>query len=253
YKLNLNTLNLTTKNTTIMDFTTKKNHIYNNKLYVFGGTFYNQYDLDLNEELIGTAYNINNYFSRAGTCIDDHNVYIVGGSLAVPLNDDVKKIYRLNLNTNAIAEVATMSKNRWFASAEIINNKIYSFFGVEVLYPPEERNILHNNIQIYDLTTNSFELINIENNIYYSFTAKYDNYIFVAGIKVLNPNEGDLTGSYFGYFDTTTNSLHEIEISTENNTYDFPYFCEIEIMNNKIYALMKDAENNYSIQVANLN
>jgi hypothetical protein len=255
-KLNLNNLNLTTKNTTSADFATKRNHIYNNKLYVFGGDYYNRYDLDLNEDLIGTSYSEQRSFTRQGTCIQDNNLYIIGGFLGgivIPNYD--KKILKLNLASDAIEEVATMQKNRWGASAELVNNKIYTFFGSEVLSLPEEGYILHNDIQIYDLTTNTFQNIAIENNIYRSFTAKYHNYIFVAGTKVMNSSEGNVTpiDSYFGYFDTTTNTLHEIEIFTENNTYSFPYICEIEIMNNKIYALMRNSENNYSVQVANLN
>ena len=55
-----------------------------------------------------------------------------------------------------------------------------------------------------------------------------------------------------GYFDTKTNKMTEIKTIIEGNNYDFPFICEIEIMNDKIYALVRNSENTFSIQVADL-
>jgi hypothetical protein len=44
----------------------------------------------------------------------------------------------------------------------------------------------------------------------------------------------------------------EIPTTVSNNTFSFSFISEIEIMNNKIYALVRDSNNNFSIQVANL-
>jgi hypothetical protein len=257
YKLNLNDLKLISKNATITDFVTKRNYIYNNQLYVFGAEKYTIYDLDLNTTTPSTPYLPNNLFSRFGFIAQNENVYIIGGFLGGSTQDPTynKKIYNLNLNTNKFLEFATMPKNRNGSSAEIVDNKIYSFFGYENIKSNTTSPSIQmlDDLQIYDINSNSFQTINLAKNVKVSFTAKYKNYIFVAGNKTAGSTFTVINGSFFGYFDTKTNVMTEIPITVENNNLNFPYICEIEVMNNKIYALVKNSFNSFSIQVANLN
>ncbi len=256
YKLNLNDLKLFSKNATITDFVTKRNYIYNNQLYVFGAEKYTIYDLDLNTTTPSTPYLPNNSFSRFGFTAQNENVYIIGGFLGGSTQDPTydKKIYKLNLNTNNFLEFATMPKNRNGSSAEIVDNKIYSFFGYENIKSSTTSPSIQmlDDLQIYDINSNSFQTINLAKNVKVSFTAKYKNYIFVAGNKTAGSTSTVINGSFFGYFDIRTNTMTEIPITVSNNNLDFPHICEIEIMNDKIYALVKNSSNSFSIQVANL-
>lgn len=111
---------------------------------------------------------------------------------------------------------------------------------------------LLNNIQVYDLSTKSFQNIPFNCQVKVSFTAKYNHYIFVAGNSTAGSFESPVSGAFMGCFDTKTNKMTEIKTIIEGNSYDFPFICEIEIMNDKIYALVRNSENSFSIQVANL-
>lgn len=165
-----------------------------------------------------------------------------------------KKLWKYSLQTSLFTLQANMPKNRNGSSAEIVNNKIYSFFGYENTKSGTTAPTIQllNDVQIYDLNSNSFQAKDLAKNVKVSFTAKYENYIFVAGNKIDESLSSAVNGSFFGYFDTKTNIMTEISITVENNNLDFPYICEIEIMNNKIYALVKNSSSAFSIQVANL-
>ena len=260
YKLNVNDLKLTTKNTIARDFATKRMHIFNNKLFVFGGEKFNKYDLNLNEEIVGTYYGsfvTYKSFSRFGSCILNENAYIIGGFLGGESTSDSnydKKIWKHNLNTNTFVQVASMPKNRYGGSSEIVNNKIYSFFGYEQIQDGNTNGTIQvqNDLLIFDINTNSFQTIALTKNVKISFTAKFENYIFMAGNKIDSNSSSLVNGSFFGYFNTTTNTMTEIPVTVSDNGYAFPYFCEIEIMNGKIYALVKNTSSSFSIQVANI-
>lgn len=257
YKLNINNLTLTTKSITVRDFATKRIHIYNDKLFVLGGEKYNKYDLNLNDEIVGTYYGssvADKSFSRFGSCISNDNVYIIGGFLGGNENDN-KKIWKHNLTINTVEQVANMPTNRSGGSSEILNNKIYTFFGYEQITNINNTNPeikLLSNLLIYDIKANDFQKIGLPTGVKISFTAKYKNYIFVAGNKTDGNFSSVVNGSFFGYFNTTTNLMTEIPITVSDSNYSFPYLCEIEIMNDKIYALVKNTTNSFSIQVANL-
>lgn len=258
YKLDLNNLNLLTKTTILSDFVTKRNHIYKDTLYVFSGSGYTKFDLDLNKNISWNKYNPDKIFSRFGSAILNENVYIVGGFFGFEDADEPnydKKIWKNNLNTNLLEFEAYMPKNRNGGSSEILNNKIYTFFGYEKIDDPNTTSPaiqLLNDIQIYDINTKNFESISLPSQVKASFTAKYKNYIFVAGNKTDGNFSSPVNGGFFGYFDTRTNTMTEIPITVSNNTFSYAYISEIEIMNNKIYAIVRDANNNFSIQVANL-
>lgn len=258
YKFNVNTLELITKNNTLSDFVTKRNHIYNNKLYVFGGSGFTSHDLDLNQSQSQVIYSNSRIFSRFGSAISYDDVYIIGGFLGgedstLPGYD--KKIWKHNITTNSMTLQAQMPKNRNGGSSEIINQKIYTFFGYENINDPSTTtpNIqLLNDIQIYNITNNSFQTISLPAQVKVSFTAKYNNHIFVAGNKSAGNFNSSIDGSFFGYFNTETNTMTEIPVTVSDNTFSYAYISEIEIMNGKIYAIVKDSQNNFSIQVANL-
>jgi hypothetical protein len=188
----------------------------------------------------------------------NETLYIVGGFLGgedpnQPNYD--KKIWKYNVNTKLLELESTMPKNRNGGSSEIVKNKIYTFFGYEKTNSPNSTTPtieLLNDVEIYNLKTKDFENITLPSNVKVSFTAVYNNYIFVAGNKNDGGFSSPINGSFFGYFDTNTKKLVEIPIEVSENTYDFPYISEIEILNDKIYAIVRNAANAYSIQVANL-
>ncbi len=243
------------KNTPTQDFITKRNCIYNNQLYVFGAQRCNAYNIDLSLNFSPLPYKTNLVLSRFGFTTLNENAYIVGGFIGGSYSDD-KKIWKFNMITNSFTEQATMSVSRSGGSSEIVNNKIYTFFGYERIDNPINNIGVYfkflNDLQIYNLSTNLFENVALTNNVKVSFTAKYNNYIFVAGNKTTEYYSSPVVGSFFGYFNTDTNIMTEIPITVQENNFAFPYICEIEVMNNKIYALVKNNANVYSIQVANL-
>ena len=257
YKITLNDLKLISKNVSVMDFVTKRNHIYNNQLWVLGGSGLTSYNLDLTVNKNYTSYPDNKSFSRFGSVLNNENIYFVGGGLGGEDPNDPnfdKKLWKYSLQTSLFTLQANMPKNRNGSSAEIVNNKIYSFFGYENTKSGTTQPTIQllNDVQIYDINSNSFQAINLAKNVKVSFTAKYESYIFVAGNNTDGSSSTVITGSFFGYFDTKTNVMTEIPITVENNNLDFPYICEIEVMNNKIYALVKNSPSAFSIQVANL-
>lgn len=253
YKLDVNSLFLKTKNVTISDFVTKRNYISNNKLYVFGSSKNTTYDLELNSNQTPVTHETQKVFSRFGFAVQNENAYIIGGFLGIN-NEDNKKIWIYNLNTSLFTVQATMDKNRKGGSSEIVNKKLYTFFGYQDLLNTTSSTFQPlNDILIYNFKNNDFITIPLITNVKVSFTAKFDTLIFVAGNKQTETGiDSSVNGSFFGYFDTTTNTMTEIPITVTNNSYSFPYICEIEIMNNKIYALVKNSTNTFSVQVANL-
>ncbi|TAF68247.1 MAG: hypothetical protein EAZ58_09285 [Flavobacterium sp.] len=260
YKINVSNQKLTIKNSAVSDFVTKRNHIFEDKLYVLGGEKFNSYGLDLTEETKGSRYGsfiTSKVFSRFGTCISDSDVYIIGGflggeSLSEPNYD--RKIWKLNLKQNTFDFVDYMPKNRNGASSEYSKGTIYTFFGYENVKSTNLRPAIKllNDIQVYDLSSKSFQSIPYDRQVRVSFTAKYNHYIFVVGNTSADSYESPINGSFMGYFDTKTNKMTEIKTIIEGNTYNFPFICEIEIMNDKVYALVRNSENSFSIQVANL-
>ncbi|MEM0576176.1 hypothetical protein [Flavobacterium polysaccharolyticum] len=260
YKINVSNQKLTIKNSAVSDFATKRNHIFEDKLYVLGGEKFNRYGLDLTEETKGSRYGsfiTPKIFSRFGTCISDSDVYIIGGFLGGETTSEPnydRKIWKLNLIKNTFDFVDNMPKNRNGGSSEYIKGTIYTFFGYENVKSMNSSPAIKllNDIQVYDLSSKSFLSIPYDRQVRVSFTAKYNHYIFVAGNTTADSYESPVNGSFMGYFDTKTNKMTEIKTIIEGNTYDFSFICEIEIMNDKVYALVRNSENSFSIQVANL-
>ena len=258
YKLNLGNSEIKNIIKDGPDFITKRPIIYNNNLYVYGGQKTNKYDLNLTEISTSVYQNINNpnlVFSRFGLTNNNNVSYIIGGRISGSEVNLGKEIFTHNLVTNTVEELALMPEPRYGSSSETLNNKLYIFNGYETLTQqnstsPETK--LLNSILIYDLSTKTFEKLDAHKNVSYSFSAKYEDKIFVCGNTSQGTFNSQINGGYFGIFDPTTKKLTDIPITIENNSYSFPYICEIEVIGDKIYALVKNSNSKYSIQVANI-
>ena len=233
HKYNTIDQSLITKNTPIKDFATKRNYIYNNQLYVFGSQKVSIYDLNLNSSLNTIPYPDNSSYSRFGFAAQNNNIYFVGGFLggSAMSPDYDKKLVNYDIVTNVFATAAFMPINRNGGSSEFVNNKLYTFFGYEWMFDPAFLNNIRflNDALIFDISTSSFQALPLASNIKYSYTAKYNNYIFVAGNKYADSLSSTVVGSFFGYFNTDTNIMIEIPITVQENNFAFPYICEIEI------------------------
>lgn len=247
------------------DFVSKQIHIVDNQLKVIGGQFINTYDIGLQSEPTTTSYDGQIALSRHGSAVIDDEIYIVGGSLGDTQNlgDEIFKWDDIN---NTLTQVAIMPETRSGARAETVQNKLYIFGGTEEFVGQEAKNTVF----IYDLVTEQITTEVLPTGLHFTYTAKQENLIYVAGQIKTFTEDADGDGNpdgfftqldnepYLGVYNTQTKEFTELNtdlLSPESETIH-----AMTVMNGKLYVLYGQFQEvtegefqNWDILVADLN
>ena len=207
-KLNLDTNQVTRKNSSPGGYITKQLRIVEDQLISIGGTQLKTFDLDLANASANTNYSTNYGFSlsKFGIAADNENTYVIGGYRIDTATRENKKIYKLNINSSELfEEVIDTPETMLGASGAVLNGKIYVFGGV--VYENIEAT---NKIYIYPLDNPAnYEELSMSVKADVTFVHKYGEIIFIAGYKGLYGG-GEKT-SFIAKFDINTNTFEEIE------------------------------------------
>ncbi|MGB3606835.1 hypothetical protein [Psychroserpens sp.] len=220
----------------ISDFTTKRLHIIDNELISIGGSFINFYDLNaFSDPITSENYTTNAYpaFSRFGSFQVNNNLYLVGGDFVAENSD---RIYKFNDTFNTVEITATMPSNKTWAQSEVVDNKAYVFSGQQLLNDSTPETLSY----IYDIDTNDFTPFDLPYSLFTSYTAKYENLIFVAGdIRTDTNNDGILDQSQpaLGVYNTEDNTYTDIQTNL-GPVNGIPYtIFEMTILNDTLYII----------------
>ena len=207
------------------DFVSKQLHIQNNKLIALGGQNVNTYNLDLSGE--PTSISHGKTLTRHGVSVQDDDMYIVGGDLN---NNESNKIFKWNIITETITEVATLPEPRVGARATIVDSKLYIAGGSEEFLSNPAKNTLY----AYDIENDSFETYMIPQELNYTFVDRYENLVYVAGR--IDSEDGTNRDLLLGVFNTTDNTFQEITTNLDDSD-EFSTIHGMCIFNNKIYVI----------------
>ena len=236
YNLDSNTFNENSYSQ--FDFVTKRLHIINNQLKVVGAQFINTYSLEVDSDPISTAHGLSD-ISRFGSAVVDDDIYFVGGDLSDEAN--ANKITRYNQVTGNLEVIATMPTSKFWAESEIVDNKLYVFGGKQTFIGDSETTSY-----IYDLDTNTFETFNLPVPLFASFTARYENLIYVSGqVRVDTNNDGneDDFNIYLGVYNTLDNTLTEISTDLDDSD-NLSSIWGMTLFNNKLYVIYGELTTN---------
>lgn len=206
FKLNLDTNQLSRKNTSPGGFITKQLKIINDQLVSIGGTELKIYDLNLQNEPSSIEYQNNFTLSKYGVASDDTNTYIIGGYRVDTPTRENTKIHKLNINSvDLFEEIIETPETMVGASGAISNNKLYVFGGATYENLTEGTN----KIYIYPLdNSQNYEELSMSVTADVTFVQKYGDIILIAGHKGLYVGERT---SFIGTFNTATNLFQEID------------------------------------------
>ena len=211
FKLNLDTNQLSRKNTSPGGFITKQLKIINDQLVSIGGTELKIYDLNLQNDPSSIEYQNNFTLSKFGVASDDTNTYIIGGYRVDTPTRENTKIHKLNINTGELfEEIIETPETMVGASGAVLNNKLYVFGGAIFENLTEGTN----KIYIYPLdNSQNYEELSMSVTADVTFVQKYGDIILIAGHKGLYVGEKT---SFVGKFDTTTNIFEEIDTNLDS-------------------------------------
>jgi N-acetylneuraminic acid mutarotase len=206
FKLNLDTNQLSRKNTSPGGFITKQLKIINDQLVSIGGTELKIYDLNLQNEPSSIEYQNNFTLSKYGVASDDTNTYIIGGYRVDTPTRENTKIHKLNINSGEVfEEIIDTPETMVGASGTVSNNKLYVFGGATYENLTEGTS----KIYIYPLdNSQNYEELSMTVSADVTYVQKYGEIILIAGHKGLYGGERT---SFVGTFDTATNVFQEID------------------------------------------
>ena len=183
------------------DYVSKRMHIRDDELIVIGGSFFNTYSIDLQDNLTNVRHGLS--ITRFGSALYNDQVYIWGGDIN-ELNSD--KIYRWNEDAQTFDQIGTLPGPTTWAQGEIVDGRIYIFGGREEF----ESQAAHDLIYIHDLESGITSTQRLPGPVPRTFTVNGDGVIYVAGQTWdTNPNTEDLD-IFFGIYSPGLGLFDEI-------------------------------------------
>lgn len=192
---------------------------YDNKLYIFNGWGNSHLEIvDLVTHTITKGAVNRSYTGNAGSAIHNGKIYVFGGSglngAATTIFSNRFQYYDIASNTwHSLPDMPTARETR----GKIVNDKLYVIGGFNGT--PSRL------INVYDLKTNLWtNQYKMPSGIYGHSLAVSGNKIFIAG--------GVNNQSFLAYFDTTTNTLHQLSSNMIPRRH-----AVTEAYNNKLYII----------------
>ncbi len=208
--------------------------IAGDKLHVVSGRAIYSYDFPLVEDGPVNEVNTNTLMSRFGAFYRNGNIYTLGGEGGViPEPDQIgDNISLWNIESESFDQVATLPSPKYWADAQLIGNKVYTFGGLKSwndLSHPQS------SIFAYDFSTDNVETYSLPKGVSWTYTALYGNKIIVGGlIRTGDASNADLE-IFLGAFDTATNQFQEINHNLDDS--DLNTIWDIATVKNKLYVL----------------
>ena len=185
----------------------------------------NESNLDLsgNAQITPLATSVGEFGYR--TVSLGNQIYKIGGYNGLGLD----AISALNIGDTSFLQVVTMPEEKGYAGAEIIDNELYVIGGFT--FSDQGDIVTYDEMTIYDLSNMSAQVIALPANLTRTYTARYENLLYIAGRKYNGP--GQATTNYLTVYNTLDNSFQEIDI-----TGMLPFSMimrEMTVSNSKIY------------------
>lgn len=192
---------------------------YDNKIYIFNGWGNSHLEIvDLATNTITKGAVNRSYTGNAGSAIHNGKIYVFGGSGLNGAKSTVFsnqfQYYDIASNTwNSLPNMPTARETK----GKIVNDKLYVIGGFNGT--PSRL------INVYDLKTNHWvSQYTMPAGITGHSLAVYGNKIFIVG--------GVNNQSFLAYFDTTTNTLHQLSSNMIPRRH-----ATAEVYNNKLYII----------------
>ncbi|WP_160136064.1 Kelch repeat-containing protein [Chryseobacterium sp. c4a] len=227
-------------NSTLLTKKFANSETYDNKIYIFNGWGNSHLEIvDLATNTV-TKGAVNRFYTgNAGSALYNGKIYVFGGSglsgAKTTVFSDKFQYYDIASNTwNSLPNMPTARETK----GKIVNDKLYVIGGFNGT--PSRL------INVYDLKTNLWvSQYTMPAGIYGHSLAVSGNKIFIAG--------GVNNQSFLAYFDTTTNTLHQLSSNMIPRRH-----ATAEVYNNKLYIIGGSATSLTSsaiknIQVADIN
>lgn len=206
-------------NATLLTKKFANSETYDNKIYIFNGWGNSHLEIvDLATNTITKGAVNRSYTGNAGSAIHNGKIYVFGGSglngAKTTVFSDRFQYYDIASNTwNPLPDMPTARETK----GKIVNDKLYVIGGFNGT--PSRL------INVYDLKTNLWvNQYKMPAGIYGHSLSVSGNKIFIAG--------GVNNQSFLGYFDTTTNTLHQLSSNMIPRRH-----ATAEVYNNKLYII----------------
>ncbi|MGE8433933.1 Kelch repeat-containing protein [Chryseobacterium joostei] len=192
---------------------------YDNKIYIFNGWGNSHLEIvDLATHKVTKGAVNRSYTGNAGSAIHNGKIYVFGGSglngAATTVFSNRFQYYDIASNTwHPLPDMPTARE----AKGKIVNDKLYVIGGFN--------GTSSRLINVYDLKTNLWtNQYTMPAGIYGHSLAVSGNKIFIAG--------GVNNQSFLAYFDTTTNTLHQLSSNMIPRRH-----AAAEVYKNKLYII----------------
>ncbi len=162
----------------------------------------------------------------------ENQIYKIGGHNGLGLD----AISIINDEDTSFSQVLTMAEEKTSVGAEIIDNKLYVVGGFK--FNDQGEIITYDEIVMYDLSDLSTQVIALPANLTRTFTARYENLLYIAGRKY--NGSGQATTNYLTVYNIIDNSFQEIDITSM-----LPHTMimrEMTVSNAKIYFAIQVLE-----------
>ena len=163
----------------------------------------------------------------------ENQIYKIGGHNGLGLD----AISVLNDGDTSFSQVLTMAEEKTSVGAEIIDNELYVVGGFK--FSDQGEIITYDEMVMYDLENNmSAQIITLPANLTRTFTARYENLLYIAGRKY--NGSGQAITNYLTVYNTLDNSFQEIDI---NGMLPHTMIMrEMTVSNSKIYFAIQVLE-----------
>lgn len=218
------------------DYVTKRLHIRGDELIVIGGTYFNTYSTDLQNNPTNVIHGLS--ITRFGSALYDGEIYVWGGDINA-LNSD--KIYRWNESSERFDQIGTLPGPKTWAQGEIIDGRLHVFGGRAEFESQEAQD----QIYIYDLETGNSATQRLPGPVPRTFTADGNGVIYVAGqIWDSNPSTEDLN-IFFGIYNPSLGLFDEFPTNLSDEGW--LSVNAITRIGDKIYFLYGNAINDNAL------
>ena len=240
-KINLATNNITEKLFDLGQYVTKRLHIRGNQLIVFGGQYVNTYNLDLSG---GDPISVSHgkVLTRFGMTVLNDNAYIIGGGYGAEEEEEAKKIFRWNIETETFSEFTSLPETRYGANGTIVDNNLYVFGGTSQFADPFTASTTAYKININN--PSNVETFEIDKTINVAFVRRFQNLIYIAGqTSTIDANdEISAVNPIVAVYNTSDNTYQELGTNL-TNTSGFDTIHQMCIVNGKMYIIYGGQDN----------